>query len=100
MDLSGEPKPEAASCVVEPSIDPRSIRDFMNAVQGHYLDGEPRYQEVILGLGDGESLIHHLKERKGGKKAHVIRRIAHDDPSLSRRAPHGAARPPLCRPGV
>ena len=42
----------------------KAIREFMNAVQGHYLGGETRYEQVILGPGDGEALIHYLEDLK------------------------------------
>jgi hypothetical protein len=49
----------------------KAIRDFMNAVQGHYFDGETGYEHVILGPGDGDALIHYLED---------LRKRREDDP--------------------
>lgn len=52
----------------------KSIRGFMNAVQDRYLGGETLYDHVILGPGDGESLIHHLGDLRKRREEDPRRR--------------------------
>ena len=45
------------------------ISNCMNAVQVHFEDCETYYNDIAIPNGDGDVLLHYLKELKGYKKA-------------------------------
>lgn len=62
-----DPLPGISRADVEAAL--AALRAVLKKLEGHYLDAEVDYQEVLTNLGDADSLVHYLSKGLNAERA-------------------------------